>query len=302
MAKCWQKVTIGIIIIIILAALILIFAINQIRRNVRKRYGEGLVNYCKNLPETLVKWSVEKPENLEIYNYQLARSLLQASLRVTQSGCFVMRNTVTIPGFDSVQTIVAQNPGDNKKRMFATIFADTINRRILMVFNGTLYLDQWKDDFNFPQVIADKIYNSNYKIRVHRGFYNLYQVIRNELWKTINSLPNIQELYITGHSLGGAISTIAAFDFAKLNPIHYSFASPRVGNPDFANKYNQMLPYGMRINNIEDIITNLPPPIIFNNIYQHVGITVPFDINLGSIGQNHIKAYLDYLPKTSGCE
>ena len=54
--------------------------------------------------------------------------------------------------------------------------------------------------------------------------------MRNTLWNWIGE-NKITTLFITGHSLGGALSTICAFDFADIKPIiiQYSFAAPRSG-------------------------------------------------------------------------
>ena len=134
-------------------------------------------------------------------------------------------------------------------------------------------------------------------VKVHAGFYNLYLSIRDQLWKLYNDNQHqINEIYITGHSLGGALSSIAAFDFAQYQPTHYSFASPRTGNVNFATTFNHILPQSLRIYNVDDIVPELPPPVIFGNVYEHVNKGIPFDINLGTLAKNHITAYVDYLP------
>lgn len=62
-------------------------------------------------------------------------------------------------------------------------------------------------------------------------------------WEVMILKAQKNELVITGHSLGGALSTLAAFDFnnlgIKTNLI--TFGSPRVGNEKFAKELNKRL-------------------------------------------------------------
>ena len=61
-------------------------------------------------------------------------------------------------------------------------------------------------------------------------------------------LPRDFSILLTGHSLGGALATLAAYDIrVSLNvpPCQiecYTFGAPRVGNYAFAHDYNQLLP------------------------------------------------------------
>lgn len=57
-----------------------------------------------------------------------------------------------------------------------------------------------------------------------------------------------QKVIVTGHSLGGALATLAAYDL-ELHasvPAHklecYTFGAPRVGNYPFAYDYDQRVP------------------------------------------------------------
>ncbi len=66
-----------------------------------------------------------------------------------------------------------------------------------------------------------------------------------------------------GHSLGGALATLAAYDIqkrlqeagqAKVHVVCYSFGAPRTGNHAFAKDYNQMVPDTWSIINDQVIV------------------------------------------------
>ncbi len=303
--SCWPKCTITVIIVILVILLICIllfnYFINKIKNNFSKTYKISIVQYCNNLPNVNYTKIISKPKNPGIYFYDLSRALLETSLLVTQSNCTNIIPMQNPPGFDHQNRLVGINPYDNKNRMISTVFYNMDSNgtgKMLMVFTGTFFMDEWYNDINFPQVEAIKLNNYKPGIKIHTGFYNLYLAIRDQLWNLFNQYhTRINELYITGHSLGGALSTIAAFDFAQYMPIYYSFASPRVGNTNFANTFNRLVPQALRIYNIDDIVPELPPPVILSNVYQHVEKGIAFDVNLGTLGENHITAYLDYLPR-----
>jgi len=106
---------------------------------------------------------------------------------------------------------------------------------------------------------------------VHGGFLAAYMSIRDvvvkaglELSKKYPDYPII----VTGHSLGGAIATIAAAELAikaeVQNPVElWTFGSPRVGNPAFANYLDEKyLDKSFRVTHNRDPVPRLPPVMI----------------------------------------
>jgi triacylglycerol lipase len=141
--------------------------------------------------------------------------------------------------------------------------------RWAIVFPGTASLrDAWTDV---------KIRKERWTInggRVHRGFANAYRGV----WDAISHrLPFNSRLIIAGHSLGGALATLAA---DTLNGPHhvegvYTFGSPRVGNATFARNYNKDLRnVSYRFVNAGDPVPHLP--WVFAT-YRHVDQIVYLD-------------------------
>ena len=81
---------------------------------------------------------------------------------------------------------------------------------------------------------------------VHKGFWNAYNVIRDELVSKVRSVlkegSGQRKIYITGHSLGGALAIHAGRHLSlifKQSIRIYTYGAPRVGNGDFASSLTQ---------------------------------------------------------------
>ncbi len=89
------------------------------------------------------------------------------------------------------------------------------------------------------------VHSSHTGFSVHQGFYYAFDSILFELRKFLNGLKGISVVHCVGHSLGGAIATLAA-DWIKANGAVstvklYTFGSPRVGLEGFAAKCTSRL-------------------------------------------------------------
>ena len=90
------------------------------------------------------------------------------------------------------------------------------------------------------------------------------------------------EVIITGHSLGGAIATLAAAEMELVNASSrynvsrvYTFGSPRVGNAKFATWYNNnTMSESYRVVHNKDIVPHLP---FIDQGYHHTRYEVFYD-------------------------
>lgn len=88
--------------------------------------------------------------------------------------------------------------------------------------------------------------------KIHVGFKGEI----NKLWPTIEkSVANIDKLYVTGHSLGAAMATIAAGRMQSKVIALVTFGSPRVGNQEFVDSLNVE---HFRVQNNCDDVTKVP--------------------------------------------
>jgi triacylglycerol lipase len=88
--------------------------------------------------------------------------------------------------------------------------------------------------------------------KIHVGFKGEI----NKLWPVIEkAVANIDSLYVTGHSLGAAMATIASGRMQSKVLTLVTFGSPRVGNKEYVNslKFNHY-----RVQNNCDDVTKVP--------------------------------------------
>ena len=103
---------------------------------------------------------------------------------------------------------------------------------IIVSFRGSNNLENWITNLNTIQTD----YPGCSKCYIHKGFYDAYKSIgayvRGEVSK-LKSLYRSAQIMITGHSLGGALASLAAVDIHKnIGNVQqlYTFGQPRVGN------------------------------------------------------------------------
>jgi triacylglycerol lipase len=128
--------------------------------------------------------------------------------------------------------------------------------------------------------------------QVHSGFYEAVNIIIEEVCETVAAFrTNNQNLWVTGHSLGAALATLgtAFLQDAKLHVNGlYTFGQPRVGDEQFAEKFNMRFKSrAFRVVNNCDIVTRVPMRSIG---YSHIGTHIYLD----NEGDMHIDEELSW--------
>jgi hypothetical protein len=135
----------------------------------------------------------------------------------------------------------------------------------VLAFRGTQGDKELRDvDGNFGRVPLP----GGPGITVHGGFLQAFTSCREEIEAAVDdTVPATLGLYITGHSLGGALAQLAsvALDRANLWGC-YTFGSPRVGTSGFASLVKCP---NYRIVNNWDLVPGLPLP--WRRRYRHAG-------------------------------
>nr|BBA93755.1 galactolipase [Parachlorella kessleri]BBC20823.1 galactolipase [Parachlorella kessleri] len=168
-------------------------------------------------------------------------------------------------------------------------------RDIAIMFRGTITGGEWKTNIFGDRLVAWDPRTPGLGGKVHEGFRATYwetgdqdldsprATVRRALEAILRKHgTSIGSVTVTGHSLGGALASVAAYDVGlrlkstepgsirdKLtnegvkirDKIHVSaitFASPRVGNPDFKHAVKQAGVKMLRVVNYRDVVPQVP--------------------------------------------
>jgi len=161
---------------------------------------------------------------------------------------------------------------DPEDRQDTQAFIAQNESAVIIVFRGTESLKDWMTD-------ADVQLVNGPAGKVHDGFQCGLNAVWRDLWKFLDEKRGQRTLWIAGHSLGGALATLATakLRLEKGTPVNglYTFGSPRVGNEEFARAFEQ--DFGERtfrfVNN-NDIVPRVPFRLMN---YRHVGKFIYFD-------------------------
>lgn len=231
---------------------------------------------------------------------------------------------------------------------FGFIAHDEHSNSIYVAFRGTVTPAEWIINFQFKPGSEPFLGRADLG-SVHRGFYKIYSRAdrgANPFTKADNKPPMMEaiekaltgssptsgqpltsedappcpadaQVYVTGHSLGGALATLSTLHIKEMHyfqspPILYAFANPRAGGETFFKQFQGLDCF--RIANSEDIVPTLPlasidltsdaddatsnslrkikPPLLSTLLadldYQHIGEPLYFTLHKGAIADNHI--------------
>jgi predicted lipase len=128
--------------------------------------------------------------------------------------------------------------------------------------------------------------------RVHSGFRIAYESVEDDVRNSILKLKDLP-LYITGHSLGAALATVATQRLEHDARIReriaacYTFGSPRVGNSHYDIEFKSPI---YRVVNTTDIVTVIP---LLAMGYIHIG-----DVRYLGAGDGEFRRGIPFLSRS----
>lgn len=143
----------------------------------------------------------------------------------------------------------------------------TINQEIVIAFRGSSSIRNFIADVNFEYV--DFICSG---CKAHAGFATAWYEPRTAILaalKTATAQYPTYKIVITGHSLGGAVATLAAADLRNQGYAVdlFTYGSPRTGNAAFATWVTGQSGITARVTHVNDPVPRLPPMLIAG--YRH---------------------------------
>ena len=144
----------------------------------------------------------------------------------------------------------------------------------VIVLRGTAYLCEWYED---SKALLSKTNWLPNNVTVHTGINNVYAgyktspvgSVRTQIMNYLNANPNINNVIITGHSLGAGVGMLLFSDIKRykpnlsLNTKFYGFATPAIGNQAFCDlivpNKSTVLTGVFKIVNVQDPVAATTP-------------------------------------------
>ena len=154
-----------------------------------------------------------------------------------------------------------------------------VMKAIVVAFRGSLDFGQAFVQFVETLAVPKTAFLSKGEVQTYwkRGFEELWQCMELEV-KALVSNNTSYEIWVTGHSLGGAMASLASawLSYNNVSPrkkiILYTFGMPRVGNYDYALEHDKLVNNSWRVVNDNDAVPHFPTVIsvsIINGPYHH---------------------------------
>jgi triacylglycerol lipase len=232
----------------------------------------------------------------------LIGACIQAYAAFSEEQCTACQTTKIIPptGYEFVDYWTGVDSVFNKDdsiECYGVVFRSlTAPYTYIFAFRGTASFLDALDDIGM-ELTTFVPYDASFskttvpaEVKVEAGFYDVYSrgdklastlSMQNQLFLLIDNYQisdkPINQLYITGHSLGAALSELFTLDLALSRPgiiaSNYNYACPRVGNQYFVSCYTQQpnqqntVTRTLRVQNTYDKVPCNPPEALG---FQHI--------------------------------
>mmetsp|Transcript_18545 Transcript_18545/g.58103 ORF Transcript_18545/g.58103 Transcript_18545/m.58103 type:complete len:329 (+) Transcript_18545:11-997(+) len=183
-------------------------------------------------------------------------------------------------------------PGENWQVQGYVARLPAPSGQCVVAFRGSIVWQNWLADAYFlledwpPQGSGRESASWCSDCRVHRGFASAYEELRPAIVASLRGL-NCTSTAVVGHSLGGALASLAMLDLRAAEGLRvepaYTFGKPRVGNQAYveallaAAKKQGVEPASWRVVHYRDPVPRMPPATEHIGLYAHEPHEVFYD-------------------------
>ena len=164
---------------------------------------------------------------------------------------------------------------------------------LVVVFRGTSI-------YSFKNILTDvrflKKPLNNGRVQCHRGFVDASNSVHRSIERYVKDHVGNKKLFITGHSLGGALASILTYrlslKYKQLHPTMYVYGCPPTCDKEFSNKFDLIS------SNVITIEGDWISSGLGTTLGPWVGLYKPLEVYFLSSGRGHsIKYYIEELKK-----
>lgn len=193
-----------------------------------------------------------------------------------KSGRLILETELGRIGFELIETFsVSIGMKADTQAFLARIKVDEDDEKddfLVLSFRGTQPTRMADIKSDLDAVMIEVPNPGGKTAKVHRGFYDAFDVIKDVVNGYLRQHPDLP-VYITGHSLGGALAFVTTRFIANRSlGACYTFGAPRAGNEAFCD---QIFTPVYRIVNASDAVPSVPPPAIVMSSLGWVARRIP---------------------------
>jgi predicted lipase len=162
---------------------------------------------------------------------------------------------------------------DNKETN-AQVYIWKQDKTLHIVFRGTQEKYDVLVDLN---ILRSYLFPAS-DILVHSGFLKQFKSLEEHITAEItDDFDNIDTIHFSGHSLGGALATLAAAYYGemhknKIEILCHTIGSPRVGNKAFTKLFADNVKDEVRITNDKDPVPLIPMSFLYRHVSNSICI------------------------------
>ncbi len=243
---------------------------------------EGPSSFITDAVKSIVDLKLDETESIRDFLDEFSENaLLGHNISVD-----LLRKLLKKSGFDLLETI-------NIKSSQAFVCKRNVEKEqsyLVIAFRGTEdEISDWLTDiYALPTHVGST--------KVHTGFNNAFRVntdkgktienILSDILKSEQALSDkgdLLPLFLTGHSLGGALALLATKHLASdVNGACYTFGAPRVASYEYFDNIKTPV---YRVVNSSDIVPKIPPGAItalFMNLFKALAFLSSFSLSLSN--------------------